>query len=50
MSYQYGAMKFASAPKAPTLDKFFSWFDDFINNKQNIINDNTESRIFGNLS
>ncbi len=30
MSYQYGAMKFASAPKAPTLDKFFSWFDDFI--------------------
>ena len=30
MSYQYGNMKFSQAPKAPTLSKFFSWFDDFI--------------------
>ena len=30
MPYQYGDMKFQSAPKAPTLQKFFSWFDDFI--------------------
>ena len=30
MPYQYGDMKFEAGPKAPTLNKFFSWFDDFI--------------------
>ena len=30
MSYQYGNMEFTQSPKAPTLSKFFNWFDDFI--------------------